>query len=396
MGHTFRLRKENLKSKDKSQTDTFLYDLENTFIINLELLKSMLENTKLNNKQISELSKKLDALRESYDRKKQLREEKMVSRRKILMDQQIMEEARRRNEENIAYYQEQIEEHRENMEKKESFIKQYEKKFNEVEIFIQREAKNSQIYEYSKFSTFEILEFINQNEILYKKRNTLLDERRSTKTHINTILKENVELKKREEFIEESLEFDTKQSKYEALIKSYKDKIGFLNRNKEQLHEILRNLSERLDYLKESNSDLHNKILEEGEIKEIIAKTHKKVNSMNPQKFNKLGMNVLNTYRGGKPNINNLLENNNINSKYLEEGTEEKDESVYIKEEEEEEIEENDNDEVTSVNKSALLEFNDESPDIMGIRKGIYSSKLNTEELNNDGWDISCIINNNE
>jgi len=44
------------------------------------------------------------------------------------MDQQILEELKRRNSENSTYFQEQIDEYQENIDKKIEFVKQYEKK----------------------------------------------------------------------------------------------------------------------------------------------------------------------------------------------------------------------------------------------------------------------------
>jgi len=147
-------------------------------------------------------------------KRKKLRKDKGKMRSKLLMDQQILEEFKRRSEENNAYYQEQVDEINENIEKKDEFIKQYEKKFNEVEIYVQKQSRQGKNPQFDYLIGFEILPFIYANNSVNLSKKQLADELRNVKIDLNNILKENVQLKKRDENIEVTEENNTeKQNK---------------------------------------------------------------------------------------------------------------------------------------------------------------------------------------
>ena len=132
-----------------------------------------------------------------FKTKKQLRLDINEINGKILINKQIIEETRRRNEENYLYYKDQIIELTDNVNKKSSLVKQIQKKFNEVEIFIQRECKNPEnINLYSHWANFTIVPFMNKNESLIKRKAffDILTEEKNQK--INMLLEENETLKK--------------------------------------------------------------------------------------------------------------------------------------------------------------------------------------------------------
>ena len=116
---------------------------------------------------------------------------------KTLINKQIIEEIRRRNEDNYLYYKDQIVDYSDNVNKKSSLIKQIQKKFNEVEIFIQRECKNPQnINKFGHWSSFSIINFMNKNESLIKRKTYLDSIKEQQNKKIKMILNENKALKK--------------------------------------------------------------------------------------------------------------------------------------------------------------------------------------------------------
>jgi hypothetical protein len=277
LDYAFKFHKAKIQSKekDKGKMEEYLFDLENTWNLNIEMLSVMLENTPtLNQDQKKILLLHIQKIKELFLKKKNLRNEKLKSRGKVLMDKQILEEIKRRNEENSCYYQEQMDEIRENLEKKESFIKQFEKKFNEVEIYVQREAKTNQDL-WERFMQFEIISFINRNESHQRKLIKIKDEMKQIQYDMNEILKENVELKKRDEYIDMSEDYDNQKSKYKSLIGLYNSKIKFLERNSEHLRNVLNSLNCKLNNYSLYNFDLKDKI-KSGNTKEVV---HKKINS---------------------------------------------------------------------------------------------------------------------
>jgi len=237
----------------------------------MDLLYSMVEdNNKFNTSEKHDCMKNLKKIIALFEKKKNLFTERGKIRSKLLMDQQILEEHRRRNEENHAYYQEQIDEYKENIEKKEEFEKSYEKKFNEVEIYVQRQSKNSKNPLYDCFFSFEILPFIYANEDLNLKKRAMVDEVKGIRNDIKELLKENVELKKRDDDIDmtEDNAVMEKNNKIKSLIKMYQTKIKFLEKNNEQLKKKLSGYKMKVDKLAFSNLDLNNRIKDECSKKE--------------------------------------------------------------------------------------------------------------------------------
>jgi hypothetical protein len=265
LGYTFRNIKAKVKDKDKGKMQEYIFDLENTWDLNLQMIEQMCPDfLGLNKAEQGKLLKKFARVKELHNKRKALKDDKGVLRGKLLMDQQIHEEFKRRSEENKTYYEEQIEEHSTNLEKKESFIKQFEKKFMEVEIFVRRESK-TKTDKYGHFINFEVLKFINYNEELLTRKDNLLAEIKTINNDLKDLLNENVELKKRDEYIDMSLEYDNHKSKYNSLINLYMGKIKFLERKNDHLKNVIKVLTGRMENLKLNNEELGCKIKESAE-----------------------------------------------------------------------------------------------------------------------------------
>ena len=86
-------------------------------------------------------------IEELFNLKKQLRKYQSEINGKILINKQIIEQSKLRNDENNLYYKDRISELQDNVNKKVSLVKQFQKKFSEVEIFVQRECKNPEHYD---------------------------------------------------------------------------------------------------------------------------------------------------------------------------------------------------------------------------------------------------------
>jgi hypothetical protein len=164
------------KNFEKKKKEEYLYDLSTTFTINLEIINSYL-NTNSERKIITTkdsikkdkekkfIEKKLDLIKKKFEEKKNLHEKCLELNGKILMTKQIYYENKRRYIENEDYYKDQLNEFVDLNEKKFSSIKQIEKKYEEVEIFVRKE---SQLLEYNesfrKFKNFRIVNFLDENE----------------------------------------------------------------------------------------------------------------------------------------------------------------------------------------------------------------------------------------
>ena len=159
--YAFKNHKNQILSKNRAKIDEYLFDINQTWNLNIELLKNYIESSKkFNPEQKEKIIFNINNLKAIVEEKKNLKNEKQKLSGKILMDQQILQEFKRRNLENSAYFQEQMDEYKENLDKKNDFVKQYEKKFNEVQIYVHRQVKTQKNNNYNYLNDYEIINFI--------------------------------------------------------------------------------------------------------------------------------------------------------------------------------------------------------------------------------------------
>ncbi len=263
----FRNLKNQIRYHDKPTLDSFIFDLEQTLYLNLDLLKSTIETARnFNVEQKHYIIVLLKNIIAAIDKKKNLKSEHSKLRGKLLMDQQILEEFKRRNEENSVYFKEQIDEFQQNVEKKNEFIEQFEKKFREVDIYIKRQASNTSNPHYQIYVDHEILKFIQVNESYVEKRSKLVDEIKKVKLDIAKICQDNNELKKQNDMNTMTLnetknelkknENEVKKAKLMEMIKNFQSKIKMVEKNNNELRNKLKEMELRKDNLISSNNKI--------------------------------------------------------------------------------------------------------------------------------------------
>ena len=190
-------RKNNLKLQQH------ISDLENTVLINQECINNMLPITQLKQDEKNKLSLILSKLSKYFNEKKNYKKKISEINSKMLINKQIIEEIKRRRDEGYLMYKDQITNLSESITKKTSLVKQFQKKFSEVEIFIQRECQTEEhIEKYGKWKTFTIIPFMKKNS-----DNT-------TNNNINIINENNdnnVELNKIKEYYDKVINIDKKE-----------------------------------------------------------------------------------------------------------------------------------------------------------------------------------------
>ena len=129
-------------------------DLKHTLSLTFQMIKTLLKEKE--NKVLLEKVSKIEA---TQNKKEKLREKKNQIKAKILVDSQICEESKRRKEESEIVFENEIEDQKENVKNKNTFFKQYRKKFNEIEIYMQRECKHFPKWK-KMFMEYEILPFL--------------------------------------------------------------------------------------------------------------------------------------------------------------------------------------------------------------------------------------------
>ena len=135
---------ERTRRKNNLKIQQHISDLENTVLINQECITKMLPVLELNQNEKNKLSSIISKISDYFKEKKKYRKIKSEINSKMLINKQIIEEIKRRRDEGYLMYKEQISNLSESVIKKTNLVKQFQKKFSEVEIFIQRECQTEE------------------------------------------------------------------------------------------------------------------------------------------------------------------------------------------------------------------------------------------------------------
>ena len=189
-----------------------------------------------NQKEKKILCEKFEKIMKNFKKKMNIKKEINKINSKILINKQIIEENKKNINENYIYFEDQMNEINQNINKKSSLIKTFKKKFIEVEIYIQRECKN-----YEKFSfweNFSINFFMNKNEKLLKEKEYFNYKILNLKKRINFLIEEN-------NFIKQPI-FNISNC-YLKIFDFYNDKNLLFERKKEFFNFFLKKLCENLE-----------------------------------------------------------------------------------------------------------------------------------------------------
>jgi hypothetical protein len=161
----------NKLPKKKLEIENHIKDLENTMKINQEYIYNIILVLPIKQNNKKKLIDTLERIKLLFNEKKKYRKEGVDISSKILINKQIIEEIKRRYNENIIFQNDKISNFKENVNKKTILVKNILKKFNELEIFVQRECVYPEnIEKYGKWKTFTVIPFMKKNEFLLKKK----------------------------------------------------------------------------------------------------------------------------------------------------------------------------------------------------------------------------------
>jgi hypothetical protein len=182
-----------------------------------------------------------------FNDKKNYRKKKNEINSKILINKQIIEEIKRRRDEGYLMYKEQMRNLSESVTKKTSLVKQFQKKFSEVEIFIQRESQTDEhIDKYGKWKTFTVIPFMKRNEDILKKKCFYEEEVNKKKKEIENLEKENEKLKDPKE-----ININLNMNDNNNVIKEYYDKMMDINKKENNLMKCYLNIISEKNFKKE-------------------------------------------------------------------------------------------------------------------------------------------------
>ena len=257
------------KNKKKSMNNKTikkrnLYDIERTLDINIEILRNYFKTTTstmtlLN--QDKEIIEKFEKIININKRKKELLQEIKEKKSKNLIQLQIKNliqlqinlENKRKLEETVEKYKDSLFDNEDAVNNKDEYVKLFQKKFVEVEIYLKRitsdmsDLKKKKYYQNYKMDNFLLL-----NVNLNRKKQKIIDDISKYDNEKNNLKKENQKIKK-----EENIEH-IKDEQNEIQIKNEEKNINKTNEIIEKKYE--KNIEEKISKIEKLKKFLDKKI----------------------------------------------------------------------------------------------------------------------------------------
>jgi hypothetical protein len=290
-----KIRTKNIKSSKKQN----LFDLEKTLDINIEILRNYFKNTTtamtlLNQDQ--QILEKLENIIKKYKNKKEIINKIKEKKSKNLIQLQINLEHKRKLEETVEKYKDSLLDNEDAVNNKDEYVKLFQKKFVEVEIYLKRitaempDIKKKKYYQNYKMDNFLIL-----NTTLNKNKQKIIEdiskydeEKKNLKIENQKIKKEEILEHNKDDEEEKEIKFEKQnikkrneilEEKYKKSIEKKKDKINMLKqfidkniyneniiKNKNEIKNEIKNESS-INNFKENKNQVKYKKLEIKKIK---------------------------------------------------------------------------------------------------------------------------------
>ena len=308
---------KNQKIKNKNQKSSKkqnLFDLEKTLDINIEILRNYFKNTTtamtlLNQDQ--QILEKLENIIKIYKNKKEIINKIKEKKSKNLIQLQINLEHKRKLEETVEKYKDSLFDNEDAVNNKDEYVKLFQKKFVEVEIYLKRvtaelpDIKRKKYYQNYKMDNFLIL-----NTTLNKNKQKIIEDISKYDEEKKNLKIQNQKIKK-EEVVEHN-----KDDEEEKEIKSEKQNIKKKNEILEEKYKkLIEKKKENINLLKQfidKNININNIIKNKNEIKNEI-KIESSINNIkenkNQIKYKKVEVKKVKNDRNNENKIDNEEEN---------------------------------------------------------------------------------------
>ena len=261
-----------------------LYDLEKTLDINIEILKNYFKTTTsamtlLN--QDTQITEKLEKILNLLKKKKDIINKLKEKKSKNLIQLQINLENKRKLEETFEKYKESLFDNEDAVNNKDEYVKLFQKKFVEVEIYLKRitadmsDAKKKKYYQNYKMDNFLIA-----NTNLNKKKQKIIESITKYDEDKKKLKIENQNIKKDE------INEHNKDEENEKEIRNEKQNLKKNNKLIEEKYKhMIENKISEINRLKDIFKNDFNKKKEEDNKNEIIINSS--INKINNIPYNK-------------------------------------------------------------------------------------------------------------
>ena len=219
---------KNKNNSNKNIKKNNLYDLQRTLDINIEIIKTFFKNTTtamtlLN--QDKAILEKLESFMNKYNQKKDIITKIKEVKSKNLIQMQIFFECKRKLDETFNNCKESLLDNEDAVNNKDEYVKLFQKKFVEVEIYLKRitnEMENEQRKNY--YQNYKMDVFTKLNTTLNKKKEILIEDIEKYKKEKDKLKTENKKIKQEEKnYTSEEIKKEEKKEKEDELIKKKND-----------------------------------------------------------------------------------------------------------------------------------------------------------------------------
>ena len=293
-----KIKHQNQKTAKKQN----LYDIEKTLDINIEILRNYFKTTTsamtlLNQDQ--QIIKNLEKIIKINKKKEELLNKIKEKKSKNLIQLQICLEHKRKLEETVEKYKDSLFDNEDAVNNKDEYVKLFQKKFVEVEIYLKRVTNDlSDVKKKKYYQNYKMDNFLLLNTNLNKKKQKIIEdiskydeEKKKLKLENESIKKEEIVEHKKDDENENEIKIEKKnlkkknelvEEKYKKLIEDKNNKIkklkNFLNDNK-SIENIIKNKNEiknndsinNIDNIKENKNIMFKKV----EVKKVKKERNK-------------------------------------------------------------------------------------------------------------------------
>ena len=278
LGNGF-LSQEFIVSKDKNQRKKVqnqkiskkqnLFDLERTLDINIEILKNYFKTTTSTMTLLNQdqpIMEKLEKIIKTHNKKKEIINKIKEKKSKNLIQQQICMEHKRKLEETIEKYKDSLFDNEDAVNNKDEYVKLFQKKFVEVEIYLKKITTDMQDIRRKKYyQNYKMDNFLILNTNLNKKKQKIIEDISKYDSDKRNLKSENQKIKK-EEVIEH-----IKDDENENEIKNEQQELKAKNELiKETYNVLIKDKIDKINILKqfiENHNKIENMIMNKNEIK---------------------------------------------------------------------------------------------------------------------------------
>ena len=304
-------KKNQIKNNNqKNIKKNNLYDLQRTLDINIEIIKNYFKNTTsamtLLNKD-KEILEKIDKFMIKYNKKKDIIKRIKEIKSKNLIQSQIFFESKRKLEETLNNCKESLLDNEDAVNNKDEYVKLFQKKFVEVEIYLKRITADMRDEKKKKYyQNYKMDVFTNLNTTFNKKKETLYEEINKYRSGKKKLKIENKKIKKEEKIFmaeeekrekEKEKEDEVLKRKNEIIENKYKNYI----KNKISKITLIKNFINKNCNIDKLLNNINN--ININEIKESIVSNNNDDNKKKIDMFKKIDP---------KKNKNNIIRNSEI------------------------------------------------------------------------------------